>query len=53
MRRSFFGCLITVCVPFLLATMTGSVAESAESQDVVFVSKLDGTEQRYVVILPD
>ena len=53
MCRSFCGCLLTVCVSLLLATMTGSVAESAEPHDVVFVSKLDGTEQRYLVVLPD
>lgn len=53
MFRSFCGCLFVVSVPLLLASMTGLVAESAEPQDVVFVSKLDGTEQRYVVSLPN
>lgn len=33
--------------------MAGAVAESSETHDVVFLSKLDGTEQRYVLVLPD
>ncbi len=53
MCRSCCGCLLTICVSLLLATMAASVTESAEPQDVVFLSKLDGTEQRYVVVLPE
>lgn len=53
MCRSFCGCLLTVCVSLLLATMAAPVTESAEPQDVVFLSKLDGTEQRYVIVLPE
>jgi len=32
---------------------TSAATNAAEPQDVVFTSKLDGTEQRYVVILPE
>ena len=53
MRRSFHGCLLIVCVSVVLATMFPSVSVTAEPQDIVVLSKLDGTEQRYVLVLPD
>ncbi|MBC7816039.1 MAG: alpha/beta hydrolase fold domain-containing protein, partial [Planctomycetaceae bacterium] len=53
MRRSFHGCLLIVCVFVVLTTLFTSVSVTAEPQDVVFLSKLDGTEQRYVIMLPD
>ncbi len=53
MFRSLCECFLTVWAAFLLATVPATLTESAEPQDVVFVSKLDGTEQRYVVVLPD
>lgn len=36
-----------------IATLSVCTALAAEPVDVVFKSKLDGTDQRYVVILPD
>ncbi|MFM9963409.1 MAG: alpha/beta fold hydrolase [Planctomycetaceae bacterium] len=53
MSRRLRHCLLTVCVLLVSATMIGAVGKSAEPQDVVFRSKLDGSEQRYVIVLPD
>ena len=42
-----------VVARFLAVTIAASTALAAEPADVVFKSKLDGTDQRYVVVLPD
>lgn len=52
MSRLFRGCLLTVCFPVMLITLT-AISSAGEPQDIVFKSKLDGTEQRYVLVLPD
>jgi lysophospholipase L1-like esterase/pimeloyl-ACP methyl ester carboxylesterase len=45
--------LLAVGVSLFFLSMSGADLKSAEPQDVAFVSKLDGSEQRYVVLLPE
>ncbi len=53
MSRWILGRVFTVLISGMVLAFAASISESAEPQDVVFVSKLDGTEQRYVVVLPE
>ncbi len=46
------ACLLSVLLHFNAMWVSGGVG-ATEPQDLVFTSKLDGTEQRYVLVLPD
>ncbi len=53
MRSSFCRDSFSTLVSLIALVLSGAIAQSGEPQDVAFTSKLDGSEQRYVLMLPE
>ena len=53
MRISTLPAILSLVLsPIFLCAENTAAEENASPQDMVFISQLDGTEQRYVILLP-